>query len=87
MRDRNTPAHMASFHRWFLRCVVGGVLSVAMVVVARGTSIDPLTWEELVAGADCLGVVECDTAGGIVAKYRVIDSWKGPENGSEPVGL
>lgn len=34
-------------------------------------------------GADLVAVVECTTAGGIVAKYRVIESFRGPKGGSE----
>src|SRR4028118_1232061 len=44
---------------------------------ARATMIDPTTWEQPVAGASCVGIVECETAGGIVADYRVVESWKG----------
>lgn len=66
----------------FLRLSV--LLAAAWIVSpARATTIDPLTWEELVASADMLGVVECVTAGGIVAKYSVLDSWKGPGAGQE----
>lgn len=39
------------------------------------------TWEHLATTSEFIGVVECVTAGGIVARYRVIDSWKG-----SPVG-
>ncbi len=49
---------------------------------ARATTIDPMPWEELVARADFVGVVECETAGGIVARYRVIESWKGAAVGT-----
>lgn len=44
--------------------------------------VDPLLWEQLVERADFVGVIECDTAGGIVAKYKVIDAWKGGTNGA-----
>ncbi len=49
---------------------------------ALATTIDPLLFEELVLGADFVGVVECEQAGGIVASYTVIESWKGPKAGS-----
>lgn len=64
---------------------VRAALLSAALMVGQGfaTTIDPLTWEELVTGADILAVVECETAGGIVAKYEVIDSWKGPETGQD----
>lgn len=45
---------------------------------SRATTIDPLTFEELVLGADFVGVVECVQAGGIVASYKIVESWKGP---------
>jgi hypothetical protein len=47
------------------------------------TTIDPLLFEELVLGADFIGIVDCEQAGGIVARYRIIESWKGPRAGSE----
>ncbi len=40
------------------------------------------SWQSVVADAGFVGVVECEVAGGIVARYRVIDSWKGPLAGS-----
>lgn len=53
--------------------------------LARATTIDPLTWEQLVLGADFVGVVECTQAGGIVARYRVMANWghSGPAVGEE----
>jgi hypothetical protein len=48
---------------------------------ASATTIDPLLIEQLVLGADFVGVVECDRAGGIVAGCKVIESWKGPKAG------
>ncbi len=44
---------------------------------AAATSVGAIQWEELVAGSTFLGIVECTTAGGLVAKYKVIESWKG----------
>jgi hypothetical protein len=49
---------------------------------ACATTIDPLLFEELVLGADFVGIVECEHAGGIVARYNVIESWKGPKPGT-----
>ena len=49
---------------------------------ASATTIDPLLFEELVLRADFVGIVECEQAGGIVATYRVIESWKGPKAGT-----
>lgn len=51
--------------------------ALLMARVASTTTIDPLTWEQLVLKADFVGVVECDMAGGIVAGYKVIECWKG----------
>lgn len=41
------------------------------------------TWEQLATTSEFVGLVECITAGGIVARYRVIDSWKGVTVGTE----
>jgi hypothetical protein len=49
---------------------------------ATATTIEPLLFEELVLRADFVGIVECEQAGGIVATYRVIESWMGPKPGS-----
>jgi hypothetical protein len=49
---------------------------------AHATTIDPLTFEERIVGADFVGIVECEQAGGIVAKYKVIVSLKGPKAGN-----
>ena len=46
---------------------------------ADATSIDPLIWQQLALHADFIGIVECDAAGGIVARYRIIETWKGEE--------
>jgi hypothetical protein len=51
---------------------------------SRGaTTIDPLLFEELVLTADFAGVVECEQAGGIIAHYKIIESWKGPKAGEK----
>lgn len=50
---------------------------------AEATTIDPLIWEQLVADADFVGIVECETAGGIVAEYKVVESWKGAPAGTK----
>src|SRR3954462_8511581 len=48
----------------------------------RATTIDPLTWPEIALGADIIAVVECEVAGGIVAKSNVVESWMGPVAGT-----
>jgi hypothetical protein len=64
------------------------VLMLAVALAARdagpvrATTIDPLLWEQLVLGADFVGIIECETSGGIVAPYRVVESWKGPKAGT-----
>ncbi|HOD81664.1 MAG: hypothetical protein BWX88_01854 [Planctomycetes bacterium ADurb.Bin126] len=59
------------------------VLAALAAEPARATTIDPLRWDQLVLGADLVAVVECTTAGGIVARYKVVESFKGPPAGSE----
>lgn len=49
----------------------------------RATSYILPTWEESATTSEFVGVVECIVAGGIVARYRVIDSWKGSPVGTE----
>jgi hypothetical protein len=61
---------------WLVALGLGAVLQI------KATTVDPLTWEQLVSGADFVGIVECQTAGGIVAKYTVVESWKGPAAGT-----
>ncbi|MCC6488467.1 MAG: hypothetical protein IT364_13300, partial [Candidatus Hydrogenedentes bacterium] len=53
------------------------ILTGVLVVRADATSIDPATWPELVERSDLTGIIECTVAGGIVAKYRVVEAWKG----------
>ncbi|MBA4191106.1 MAG: hypothetical protein C0467_24235 [Planctomycetaceae bacterium] len=67
-----------------IRALLCGVVAVSLLWpgYAAATTIDPLLFEELVLGADFVGVVECDQAGGIVASYKVIESWKGPKAGT-----
>lgn len=61
------------------------VLLVMVLSASAGwaTTVMPRTWQELVLEADFIGIVECQTAGGIVAKYKVIESWWGPPPGTE----
>jgi hypothetical protein len=50
---------------------------------ANATIIIFPLFEELVLEADFVGVVECVKAGGIVAEYSIIESWKGPKVGTK----
>ena len=59
------------------------MLSCLSTPPLSATSITPLTWEELVLRSDFVGVVECIQAGGIVARYKVVESWLGPPKGTE----
>ncbi len=47
------------------------------------TSYNLPTWEHLAETSEFIGLVECVTAGGIVARYRVTESWKGAAVGTE----
>ncbi|MBW8016468.1 MAG: hypothetical protein FVQ82_09790 [Planctomycetes bacterium] len=68
------------------------VLAVLLVVVSLmampiyATQIDPLTWEQMTVSCDFAGIVECTTAGGIVAEYKVVEAWKGTEH-IEPIRI
>jgi hypothetical protein len=46
-----------------------------------------LTIEELAVNADFIGVVECTTAGGIVARYKVVESWKGSSAAGDEISI
>jgi hypothetical protein len=64
-----------------LSCCVAGA-ALLWPGRAAATTIDPIPFEELILGADFVGVVECVQAGGIVAEYKVVESWKGPKEGT-----
>ncbi len=65
-----------------ISCPLAAGLLLVCTQPAFATKIDPIPWDELVLGADLVGIVECQTAGGIVARYRVLESWKGPKAGT-----
>jgi hypothetical protein len=66
------------------RCLLASALAGLLICRSgQATTIDPAIWEQLAAGADFVGIAECAQAGGIVAKFKVIESWKGPEPGTE----
>ncbi|MHB9022646.1 MAG: hypothetical protein ACYC7E_00495 [Armatimonadota bacterium] len=54
----------------FLLCVLATTPILASMYV-------PYAWQELVLRADFIGEVECVTAGDIVERFQVVDSWKG----------
>jgi hypothetical protein len=70
------------YHRVFHLLPFVALLLCLHFQPAFGTTIDPLTWEQFASDADFIGIVECETAGGIVAKYRVLESWKGAPAGT-----
>jgi len=49
----------------------------ALIGCAHATSYVSRTWEQIAEKSEFIGVVECITGGGIVARYKVVDSWKG----------
>jgi hypothetical protein len=49
---------------------------------SQATSVAPWHWEYQIARAGFVGIVRCEVAGLIAAKYRVVESWKGPPAGS-----
>jgi hypothetical protein len=61
-------------------------LSVKLILIifftalsSYATTIDPLLWEQMAISCDFAGIIECSTAGGIIAEYKVIETWKGME--------
>jgi hypothetical protein len=66
-----------------LRRVIVSIFIWVIAPACTATDIVQKSFEELVLGADLVAVVECTTAGGIVARYRVIESFRGPKGGSE----
>jgi hypothetical protein len=70
------------YHRIFHLLPFVALLLCLHFQPAFGTTIDPLTWQQFASDADFIGIVECETAGGIVAKYKVLESWKGAPAGT-----
>jgi hypothetical protein len=60
--------------------LVAVLLCFPAAVSASSIILQP--WQPLVDHADLVGVIECVTAGEIVARYRIVESWKGPSEGS-----
>jgi hypothetical protein len=57
-------------------------LHVVLAPVAGADTYVPHPWYQQVARASFVGVVQCEVAGVVAAKYRVIESWKGAPVGS-----
>ncbi|MBI4622391.1 MAG: hypothetical protein HY736_04100 [Verrucomicrobia bacterium] len=73
-------------------CVLNRPLALFLLFVGglgriAATTIDPLLWQQLANRADLIGVVECVTAGGNVARYRVTEVWKGEVRAGEVVSI
>ncbi|MCC6572668.1 MAG: hypothetical protein IT462_02655 [Planctomycetes bacterium] len=58
-----------------------GFATCILASVADAHTIDPIPTEKLLHDADFVGIVECTKAGGIVAEYKVVQSWRGPKAG------
>jgi hypothetical protein len=49
----------------------------SLVVTVHALSVDIPTWPELIEYSELAGIVECTVAGSVVAKYRMVEVWKG----------
>ncbi len=65
-----------------LHLVLATALTLFLDQPANATRIDPYLLEELVLSADFVAVVECQTAGGLTAGFKVLESFKGPKAGA-----
>ena len=65
------------FFRPAVSMVVAGLVLFFPCPTSRAHTIDPLIWQEFALQADFIGVVECTVAGGVVARYEVVEVWKG----------
>ena len=73
---------MTSSRNRLIAVTIGVAGALLPPAIASATSIRRLPWEQLIARADFVGVVRCEVAGGIVAKYRVVESFKGTPAGT-----
>lgn len=74
--------------RWFIpRALLALLLAAPWLPRASALTIDPELWQQLVEQADLVAVVECAAAGGVVARYRVEESWKGDVRAGELIVL
>jgi hypothetical protein len=71
----------------FVAAAVAALVAAAVAAPAGATRVAPMTWRELIDDADFIGVVECTVAGGIVARYRVVETWHGVEEPGATVAL
>jgi hypothetical protein len=63
--------------------LIAAVLIGWLLPQSSGSTVPFQTWEQLFDDADFVGVVECIEAGGIVAGYKVLESWKDKFEGTK----
>lgn len=85
-QSKHTPKNKVqlSYSSLTMRQIIPLILT-ALLLQKNSLATDYIlpTWEESATTSEFVGVVECIVAGGIVARYRVIDSWKGAPVGTE----
>lgn len=68
-----------------MRCryitLLGAIALLPFTSNITHAKVAPLPLPQLVARADFVGIVECETAGAVVAKYKVIESCRGAKAG------
>jgi hypothetical protein len=69
---------------WAAGILIAVVLSAGTV---RADQYVGLPWKVLAGRGDFMGIVECTVAGGIVADYRVVETWKGAPQPGDPIRL
>ena len=79
-KNRDHPSYPSLAMRQILLLILTPLL---LQNNTQATSYILPTWEESATTSEFVGVVECIVAGGIVARYRVIDSWTGAPVGTE----
>ena len=68
-----------------IHLVLTASLFLLAVRPAHATKIDRILLEELVLSADMVALVECETAGGLTARFKVVEAFKGPKAGTSVV--
>ncbi|MDZ4861533.1 MAG: hypothetical protein SGI88_21380 [Candidatus Hydrogenedentes bacterium] len=53
------------------------VATLLVQMDAIATSVEPGSWQELIAASDFVGVVECTGAGIYSSRFRVVEAWRG----------
>jgi len=65
-----------------LLCLVIAIPLATSVTRCGATSVAPYPWYYQVPRASFVGIVQCEVAGLITARYRVLESWLGPPPGT-----